>query len=91
MNKLSLGARLGYALGFGLWYLASLLPFWLLYRFSDLLYLLMCYVLKYRHKVIWKNLSESFPERSEADEPFAEGAPQTDGVRRHRADRPLHG
>lgn len=67
MSKLSLGARLGYALGFGLWYLASLLPFWLLYRFSDLLYLLMCYVVKYRHKVIWKNLSESFPERSEAE------------------------
>ena len=67
MRKLSLGARLGYALGFGLWYLASLLPFWLLYRFSDLLYLLMCYVVKYRHKVIWKNLSESFPERSEAE------------------------
>ena len=38
------------------------LPFWILYRLSDLTFLLMCYVVRYRRAVIDKNLSESFPE-----------------------------
>ena len=38
-----------------------------LYVFSDALYLLVGRVVKYRHKVIWKNLKESFPEKDEAE------------------------
>lgn len=47
-----------------LWYLLSLLPFWVLYRLSDGLYLLLYYGIKYRHRVIRKNIAESFPEKS---------------------------
>ena len=39
----------------------------LLYVFSDCLYLLVGKVVKYRHKVIWKNLKDSFPEKDEAE------------------------
>lgn len=67
MAKATQSKGLGYRLGYGAWYLISLLPFWLLYRLSDVLYLIIRYVVKYRHRVIWRNLTESFPERSEAE------------------------
>ena len=54
-----------YFLAYGFWYLVALLPFPVLYLFSDGLYLLMARVIKYRHKVIWKNLKNSFPEKSD--------------------------
>lgn len=47
-----------------LWYLLSLLPFWVLYRISDGLYLLLYHGIKYRRRVIWKNITESFPEKT---------------------------
>lgn len=56
--------EVGYVLVYGTWYLLSLLPMRLLYVLSDLLYLIMAYILRYRHRVIWKNLSSSFPEKS---------------------------
>lgn len=56
--------EVGYVLVYGIWYLLSLLPMRLLYILSDLLYLIMAYILRYRHRVIWKNLSSSFPEKS---------------------------
>lgn len=52
---------------FGFLYAISLFPFWLWYRVSDGLYLLLFYGVKYRRKVVWKNISTSFPERSEAE------------------------
>jgi len=42
----------------------SLLPFWILYRISDLLYYPLYYCIRYRRKVVRKNLIESFPEKS---------------------------
>ncbi|MCS7004536.1 MAG: lysophospholipid acyltransferase family protein [Cytophagales bacterium] len=45
----------------------SLLPLWILYRFSDLLYILMEYVIKYRRKVIDENLKRSFPNKSQQE------------------------
>lgn len=42
----------------------SLLPFKLLYVFSDLLYLLTYYVVGYRKKVVMDNLKNAFPEKS---------------------------
>ena len=56
-----------YIIVYGTWYLASLLPLCVLYLFSDFLYLLIAHVVKYRHKVIWKNLKNSFPEKSDAE------------------------
>lgn len=51
----------------GLWYAASLLPLWLHYFLADCLYLVVAYVVKYRHKVIWQNLRSSFPEKSDKE------------------------
>lgn len=56
-----------YYLLFFFWYLLSLLPFRVLYWISDLLYLPLFYVIRYRRKVVWKNLTESFPEKSEKE------------------------
>lgn len=58
--------KITYAVSYTLWYLLSLLPFWLLYALSDAFCFLMARVVKYRHKVIWKNISESFPDKDEA-------------------------
>ena len=38
--------------------------FWFLYRVSDLFYLFLLYVLKYRREVVMENLRISFPEKS---------------------------
>ena len=56
-----------YGLIYGVWYALSLLPFRILFLFSDFLYFLIAHVVKYRHKVIWKNLKESFPEKTDAE------------------------
>ena len=56
-----------YVIVYGTWYVASLLPLRVLYIFSDFLYLLIAHVVKYRHTVIWKNLKNSFPEKSDAE------------------------
>lgn len=45
----------------------SLLPFWALYLHADLLYLLLYYVVGYRKRVVRKNLTESFPDKSERE------------------------
>jgi Kdo2-lipid IVA lauroyltransferase/acyltransferase len=44
-------------------YLLSLLPFPLLYFFSDGVYLLMYHGLRYRRKIVRQNLTKSFPEK----------------------------
>ena len=46
-------------------YPISLLPFRVHYLFADMLYFLMYYVVGYRRKVVRKNLTASFPEKSE--------------------------
>lgn len=45
----------------------SLLPFWVLYRISDLVFTLIYYVFGYRKKVITTNLKNSFPEKTEKE------------------------
>lgn len=45
----------------------SLLPFWVLYRISDLAYLILYHLLGYRKKVVLTNLRQSFPEKSEKE------------------------
>ena len=48
-------------------YLISILPFWLLYRISDGMYILLYYTIGYRKKVVNQNLKKSFPVKSEAE------------------------
>ena len=48
-------------------YLTSLLPFWVLYAFSDVLYLILYYIVKYRRKVVYNNLKNAFPQKCEAE------------------------
>ena len=42
----------------------SSLPFWILYRISDFMYLILYQVIGYRRKVVQQNLRNSFPEKS---------------------------
>jgi KDO2-lipid IV(A) lauroyltransferase len=45
-------------------YLISLLPFWALYMLSDLLFLILFYLIHYRRNVVQENLTNAFPEMS---------------------------
>ncbi|MFD1770635.1 lysophospholipid acyltransferase family protein [Sphingobacterium suaedae] len=49
-------------------YVISLLPFWFLYGISDVLFIILFYVVKYRKKVVLENLRNSFPEKSESEQ-----------------------
>ena len=44
----------------------ALLPMWVLYGLSDVLFVLIRYVVRYRVKVVRRNIGESFPEMSVA-------------------------
>ena len=48
-------------------YLTSLLPFWALYVLADIGYVLLYYVISYRRTVVYKNLQNAFPEKSEEE------------------------
>lgn len=52
------------------WILKGLayLPTGVLYLFSDMLFLLMFYVVRYRHHVVANNIAESFPEKSRQEQ-----------------------
>ena len=50
-----------------IWYLMSLLPFWVLYGVSDFLYLIGYRLWGYRKKLVRKHLAECFPEKGEAE------------------------
>lgn len=54
-------------LGYQALKLVSYLPFWAIYLLADLVYVLMYYIIGYRKKVVFDNLSRSFPDKS-ADE-----------------------
>jgi KDO2-lipid IV(A) lauroyltransferase len=45
----------------------SWLPFWVLYRLSDVLFVILRYIIKYRFKVITENLNNAFPEKTEKE------------------------
>lgn len=48
-------------------YTLSILPFWLLQVFGRMLYVLIYYVVGYRKDVVYTNLKNSFPEKSDAE------------------------
>jgi Kdo2-lipid IVA lauroyltransferase/acyltransferase len=56
-----------YYVVYGFLWLISLLPFRVLYFFSDCIYGLVFYVFKYRKEVVMNNLSIAFPEKSEQE------------------------
>jgi len=45
----------------------SVLPFWILYWISDLLYYLVFYLIQFRKKVVLQNLTNSFPDKNEIE------------------------
>ncbi len=45
----------------------AILPFPLLYLVSDFVFVLVFYIVRYRRNVVWTNLSNSFPNRSDHD------------------------
>lgn len=48
-------------------WLLSLLPLWALYGLSDFIYLIIFYAIKYRRKLVFKNMSDSFPEKDKQE------------------------
>ena len=44
--------------------LISLLPFWLIYLLSDILFIFIYYIFKYRRSVVQTNLTNAFPNKS---------------------------
>ena len=48
-------------------YLISILPFGILYKFSDGLFFLLYHALGYRKEIVFINLRNSFPEKSEGE------------------------
>jgi len=48
-------------------FIVSRLPFWLLYRLSDIFYFIIYYLTGYRKKVVRKNLQLVFPEKTETE------------------------
>jgi len=61
MNKLTY-----YIVSFFVWVL-YLMPFRIMYCFSDFLYFVFFYIVKYRKKIVFQNLRSSFPEKSEKE------------------------
>lgn len=51
-----------YRLLYGIVYTLSLIPFRLLYLLSDGIFILVYYIIRYRRKLVKKNLTSSFPE-----------------------------
>ena len=58
---------IGYYVFYGINWIITLLPLPVLYIFSDLLYLVLYYIVSYRRKVVAENLKNSFPEKSQKE------------------------
>ena len=58
---------IGYYIALPFLYLIAVLPYWLFYGFSDLVFALLYYGIGYRKKVVMQNLRNSFPAKSEAE------------------------
>ncbi len=52
---------------YGIFYLISLLPFWILYLLSDVLYIVAYYTIGYRREVVFNNLQIAFPEKTASE------------------------
>lgn len=56
-----------YRLLYGFVYLMSLLPMRVHYLLSDLMYPLVYYIIRYRRRIVRRNLTRSFPEKDKAE------------------------
>ena len=56
-----------YKIFYGICWLLTLLPLGCLYVISDLFFVLVCYVVRYRRKVVMENLRNSFPEKTDKE------------------------
>ena len=56
-----------YKIVYAIWYLLSLLPFWVHYLLSDFIYLILYKLVGYRKRVVRENLAISFPEKSKEE------------------------
>jgi KDO2-lipid IV(A) lauroyltransferase len=56
-----------YYIVFGFFYLFSLLPFWLLYFFSNGFAFILYHVIAYRKDIVFSNLATAFPEKTAAE------------------------
>ena len=56
--------RIAYYLLFGVWYVSSLLPMWLLHALSSLASILLFYIVRYRRQVVHDNIKSCFPQLS---------------------------
>ena len=65
--KIGLIMKILYYIIYPLWYLLSLLPLRVHYLLSDLLFHSLYHLLRYRRRIVRKNLVESFPEKTEAE------------------------
>ena len=58
---------MGYYILSFLWFVISLLPLRLLYLLGDILYYPLYYIVKYRRRVVRRNLTDSFPEKTQKE------------------------
>ena len=58
---------IAYWIVYGFTYLISLLPFRALYVLSDFISLITYYIIRYRRKIVRKNLQTAFPEKSKEE------------------------
>ena len=56
-----------YRIVYAFFYLLSLLPFKVLYLLSDVAYVVVYYVVRYRRRVVRRNLTSAFPDKSEKE------------------------
>ena len=56
-----------YKLFYALCWALALLPLRVLYVISDFLFLIVCYVVRYRRAVVMENLQNSFPEKTKKE------------------------
>lgn len=59
--------KIGYYLLLPFLYFFSILPFWILYRLSDMVFVLIYFVIGYRKTVVLANLQRSFPDKTERE------------------------
>lgn len=56
-----------YYLAYGFFYLISLLPFPVIYRLSDLLFIILYHLFGYRKELVLSHLNQTFPEKTEQE------------------------
>jgi Kdo2-lipid IVA lauroyltransferase/acyltransferase len=61
------GKKISYYLFLLFNYLVKITPFWLLYRISDVVYLILFYIVSYRKSAVIKNFKRCFPNKSEKE------------------------